>query len=38
MKLEKYVADYIWNIKVNEIDLPENKKSWKGVWKESSKE
>jgi hypothetical protein len=36
--MEKYVADFIWNIKVDEIQINEKKKSWKHVWKESSKE
>jgi uncharacterized protein len=38
MKLEKYVADFIWNIKINETKSEEIKKTWKIIWKESSKE
>jgi len=38
LKMEKYVADFIWNIKVNENNIEQPKKSWKEVWKESSKE
>ncbi len=38
MKLEKYVADFVWNINAKNIEIPENKKNWKTVWKESSKE
>jgi len=36
--MEKYVADFIWNTKVNEIENIDNKKTWKTIWKESSKE
>lgn len=38
LKLEKYVADFVWNIKTNNTEIQETKKSWKQVWKESSKE
>lgn len=38
MKLEKYVADFVWNIKANSSETVEIKKTWKQVWKESSKE
>lgn len=38
MKLEKYVADFVWNINSKNIEILENKKDWKQIWKESSKE
>ncbi len=38
MKLEKYVADFVWNIKVNETEILEKKKNWKDIWTESSKD
>ncbi len=39
LKMEKYVADFIWNINVdNAIQVEQVKKSWKEIWKESSKE
>ena len=38
MKLEKYVEDFVWNIKVNNSEVIDTKKTWKQVWKESSKE
>jgi len=38
LKMEKYVADFIWNIKVQDNLIEEKKKTWKQVWKESSKE
>ena len=38
MKLEKYIADFVWNINTKNIEVPENKKDWKQIWKESSKE
>lgn len=38
MKLEKYVEDFVWNIKVNNKEVIDTKKTWKQVWKESSKE
>jgi len=38
MKLEKYVEDFIWNIKVNNTETLEIKQNWKDIWKQSSKE
>lgn len=38
LKLEKYVADFIWNIQTQNQNIPETKKTWKQVWSESSKE
>ena len=39
LKMEKYVADFIWKINVNnDAQINQPKKSWKQVWKESSKE
>lgn len=38
MKLERYVADFIWNIQVQANCVVEKKKTWKDIWKESSKE
>ncbi len=38
LNMEKYVADFIWNTKVNNIQIEEKKKTWKQIWKESSKE
>jgi len=38
MNLEKYVADFVWNIKSQNVENIEKKKTWKEVWKESSKE
>lgn len=38
LKLEKYVADFIWDIKVNDIKQEKNKQNWKDIWKQSSKE
>lgn len=38
MKLEKYVEDFVWNIKNKNIQTLETKKTWKTIWKESSRE
>jgi len=38
LKMEKQVADFIWEIKMQDNLQKEEKKSWKQVWKESSKE
>ncbi len=38
MKLEKYVEDFVWNIKHKNIQTLETKKTWKTIWKESSRE
>lgn len=38
MKLEKYVEDFVWNIKADNSETIETKKTWKQIWKESSKE
>lgn len=38
MKLEKYIEDFVWNIKANNNEILETKKTWKQIWKESSKE
>ncbi|MDD3646156.1 MAG: permease [Candidatus Gracilibacteria bacterium] len=38
MKLEKHVEDFVWNIKRNNKELQETKKTWKQIWSESSKE
>lgn len=38
LKLEKYVADYVWQIKSKKIDIEQKKESWKNLlkifWKE----
>ena len=38
LKMEKYVADFIWDIKSDNTEIVEKKKTWKQIWKESSKE
>ena len=38
LHLEKYVADFVRNIKAQNSEIVEKKKNWKEVWKESSKE
>jgi len=38
LKMEKYVADFIWNIRQQDNVIEEKKKTWKEVWKQSSKE
>ncbi len=38
MKLEKYVASFIWEIKQNNSEIINTKKSLKDIWKSSSKE
>lgn len=41
LKLEKYVADYVWQIKSKEIDIQRKKESWQNLlkifWKEGWK-
>lgn len=38
LKLEKYVEDFVWNIKRDNNEILEEKKTKKQIWKESSKE
>ncbi|MFA6080341.1 MAG: permease [Candidatus Gracilibacteria bacterium] len=38
LKLEKYVADFIWKTPVHNAGMAITKKTWKQVWRESSRE
>jgi len=38
LKLEKYVADFIWNTPVHNTGMVSAKKTWKQIWRESSHE
>lgn len=38
LKMEKYIADFIWNTKVVNTGTEIKKKTWKHIWKESSRE
>lgn len=38
MKLEKYVEDFVWNIKSKNTQVINTKKDWKEIYKESTKE
>ena len=36
MRLENYVEDFVWNIKWNDAEIIEYKRTFKQIWKESS--
>lgn len=38
LKLEKYVADFIWKTPVRNTEMVSAKKTWRQVWQESSRE
>lgn len=38
LNLEKYIEEFVWNIKSKNVEIIETKKNWKQIWRESSKE